>query len=57
MLCGILENDYYNHFLVFHAAVFILCNEKLYLIYNEYADQLLHYFVKVFPDLYGPEQV
>ncbi|KAB0804911.1 hypothetical protein PPYR_01881 [Photinus pyralis] len=52
-----LKDDQYTHFMSLHCAVRILTCEKLCLEYNEYAKQLLKYFVENFDLLYGPEYI
>lgn len=37
------------------CAIRILCNPALYLVYNDYALQLIQYFVKNYSVLYGPK--
>lgn len=57
LLKNLLCQSYYDHFMCLHVAITILCSKSLYLKYNRYASDLLKYFVKIFPSLYGPEQV
>lgn len=55
VLNGILETDYYNHFLCLHLAMRIMLCEKLIANYIDYAEKLLTYFVKHSKTLYGEE--
>jgi len=57
VLKGVLPNDYYKHFIIFHVAIYILCSNRLFRRLNRYAHELLVYFVSNFPTLYGVEQV
>lgn len=51
-----LPSDIYSNFLSLHVAIRILC-QKSTTEFIEYADKLLHHFVKCFIDIYGPEFV
>lgn len=53
LLKDILHKDYYVHFLTFSIAIRILCHSELCLSMNDYAYNLLLYFVSHFPKLYG----
>lgn len=57
VLKGILPDLYYNHFLVLHVAITILCSKSLHQKLIEYASNLLKYFVEIFANLYGVENV
>jgi hypothetical protein len=52
-----LPADKYKDFMTLHSAVSILASEKYCQVFNEYANSLLHHFVKTFSALYGPENV
>lgn len=54
---GILSKTQYIHFMSFHCAVRILCSPELHMSHNNYASDLLQYFVKNFGNLYGQEHV
>lgn len=41
ILKNILRPRYYNHFMALSVAIRILCDPRRYLVYNEYADELL----------------
>ena len=53
----ILPASYYQHFLVLHVAIYILCSPILKRRYSDYAGQLLKFFVQNFSRLYGQDQV
>lgn len=57
ILQNILPKEYLEHFNVLSCAIRILCHPKHYLIYNDYAKDLLIYFVQKFKMLYGEEYV
>lgn len=50
-----LTKHQYLHFMSLHCSILILCSSELYIKYNDYANQLLVYFVKNFGNLYGFE--
>lgn len=50
---NILYEDYYLHFLTFSISIKILCHPKLCLSMNDYASNLLLYFISHFLELYG----
>jgi hypothetical protein len=52
-----LPEKYLRHFLCFHVAMSILCTTSNCIVNNDYAKNLLRYFVKYFPKLYGKETV
>lgn len=56
-LKGILPDLYYNQFLVLHVAITILCSKSLHKKLIEYGSNLLKYFVEIFANLYGEENV
>lgn len=56
-LKNVLSNDYYTHFLTFSIAIRILCHSKLCSSMNDYAHNLLLYFVSNFSELYGVENM
>lgn len=53
VLKKILPLPFYQHFLCFHIAIAILANPNTYLSKNNYAGELLEYFVNNFGSLYG----
>lgn len=53
VLKGILSNDNYRHFLTLSVAVRILVNSYQFKTYNSYASELLIYFVRHFPRVFG----
>jgi len=55
VLKAVLPPAYYDHFMTLNCAIQILCNNSLYLKYNQYANDLLKYFTFHFATLYGPE--
>lgn len=57
VLRNILPNDKYENFMSLHTAVTILSNSKFVEQYLDYANNLLHYFVKTFIMLYGRQYV
>lgn len=52
-----LKPSQYMHFLSLHCAIRILCSPNLCLKKNNYAKDLLVYFVKNYPHIYGEEYV
>lgn len=54
---GILKPKFYNHFMLFHSAIRILCTPSICVTHNHIAASLLNKFVKHFPRLYGNHQV
>lgn len=52
-----LPHDYMKHFVALHCAIRILCHPKEYSRNNQYAKELLTYFVQYFKDLYGEENM
>ncbi|ODM87221.1 hypothetical protein Ocin01_19461 [Orchesella cincta] len=57
ILRGILDDDHYLHFLSLSVAASILQNRALHISYNNYASELLQYFVKCFGKLYGKQYI
>lgn len=59
VLCNVLNNDMYLHFLYLHVAISILVNRKLCCNsdYLNFAELLLKKFVEGFQILYGPENM
>jgi len=57
VLKNVLSREYFEHFLIFHAAITILCSEKYHREFNNDAADLLKIFVRDFPKLYGKNQV
>lgn len=55
VLQNYLSDKYMIHFNALHCAIRILCHEKNCIINNEYAKDLLIYFVKTCQHLYGEE--
>uniref|UniRef100_T1IHQ3 Uncharacterized protein n=1 Tax=Strigamia maritima TaxID=126957 RepID=T1IHQ3_STRMM len=49
--------EVFNHFLCFHVAISILANSQLCLKFNDYANNLLGYFVEGLKYLYGEQYV
>jgi len=45
----------YDNFMCLHVAIFILLDENLNALYNNYANELLHLFVKTCSKIYGEE--
>lgn len=56
-LKNVISNEYYTHFLTFSVAIRILCNSELCLSMNDYAHNLLLYFVSHISELYGIENM
>lgn len=52
---NILPKSKYMHFMAFHCAIRILCSPDLYLTHNNFANDLLKYFVEHFSKIYGDE--
>lgn len=52
-----IPNDQYEHFLCLHVAISILADKNLHKTCNDYANDLLHYFVQHFGRLYGKENL
>ncbi|CAG9761334.1 unnamed protein product [Ceutorhynchus assimilis] len=52
-----LSKIQYSHFMCLHVAIRILCSANLYITYNNYASQLLKYFIEKFAVIYGAEYV
>lgn len=52
-----LDADYYKHFCALHIAIRILCHPEDCLRNNEYATDLLKYFVRTFKVLYGKDTI
>ena len=52
-----LPDDYFIHFIAFHCAIRILCDPQDYLKNNQYAKELLFYFVQYYEILYGTENM
>lgn len=49
--------NYLKHFIAFHCAIRILCNPQDYLKANQYAKELLFYFVQYYEVLYGKDNM
>lgn len=56
VLHGSLRNDLYEHFLVFHFCITILLTPSLQHLLD-YAEKLLHFFVRMSLSLYGKESI
>jgi len=54
VLNGIIPNNHFEHFKIFHTAIFILSHPNLALKLYNYAQALLRKFVKTFDKFYGP---
>lgn len=57
VLKGILPNNLYEHFLTLSVAIRILLCDQLLEHYLQYAADLLRYFVRLFGDIYGKDQL
>lgn len=57
VLKGKLKPTQYMHFLSLSCAIRILCNTKLSVMHNDYAKELLVYFVKKYKILYGEQYI
>lgn len=57
VLKGKLGNKFYKHFLCLHISLRILTDKHYCLLLNDYARQLLEYFVKKYAELYGTQYV
>lgn len=57
LLYKYFPNDYLKHFTTFHCAIRILCDPQDYLKNNQYAKELLFYFVQHYEILYGKENM
>lgn len=57
ILKKILPSRHYNHFIALTVAIRILCDAQKYLEYNDYADQLLRWFVCEHKNLYGSNAI
>lgn len=57
VLKNIISNDLYEHFMSLHVAISILADKVLHITHNNYANELLNYFVKHFGTLYGEENM
>lgn len=57
LLHKFLPPDYMKHFLTLHCAIRILCHPQDYLKKNQYAKDLLLYFVQYYSVLYGQENI
>jgi len=52
-LAGNLPPVLYQHFLVLHVAISLLCHSQRCVEFRDYAKSLLRYFVEAFMELYG----
>jgi hypothetical protein len=55
-LKGIISEEAYEHFLVYHVAVSCLASEVFWISHSHYAGDLLKYFVQQFMNIYGADQ-
>ena len=53
----VLPKSMYKHFLYLSIAIRILLSSSLIQYYTDYAGQLLQYFVQIFSDIYGKDQI
>lgn len=53
ILKSVMSAEYYEHFLSLSVAIRILCHPELCFTLNEYAHNLLIYFVSHYEELYG----
>lgn len=57
LLKRVLTSRLYDHFLLLHCAISILCSPVLYLDYYDYASHLLTEFSREFAKIYGKSQM
>nr|XP_050042572.1 uncharacterized protein LOC126539779 [Dermacentor andersoni] len=57
VLKPLLPPSHYKHFLMFHVAIRILASPQCYCEYNDFAKDVLRYFVQEFSELYGRNQL
>ncbi|KAL1443321.1 hypothetical protein MTO96_007530 [Rhipicephalus appendiculatus] len=57
VLKSVLPASQYEHFLMFHVAITILASAQYHVEYNQFASDLLRYFVQQFRKLYGDKQL
>lgn len=57
LLHKFLSPTYMKHFLTLHCAIRILCHPQDYIKKNQYAKDLLLYFVQYYSVLYGKENM
>ena len=57
ILKKVLPKTMYKHFLYLSIAIRILLSSSLIQYYTDYAGQLLQYFVQIFSDIYGKDQI
>lgn len=57
VLKNILAKDFYYHFLILSVAVRILCDTEYYLSINDYASDMLVWFVKEYSALFGEQYI
>ncbi|XP_075535096.1 uncharacterized protein LOC142570615 [Dermacentor variabilis] len=57
VLKPLLPPSHYKHFLMFHVAIRILASPQYYCEYNDFAKDVLRYFVQEFSELYGRNQL
>lgn len=57
VLKNILPREQYNHFLLLHLAIYILCDKFLYLKHTSLAENMLRKFVEKFSEIYGEKHM
>lgn len=57
LLYKYLPDNYFRHFIAFHCAIRILCDPQDYLKNNQFAKDLLFYFVQYSEVLYGKQKM
>ncbi|EEC18567.1 PrC protein, putative, partial [Ixodes scapularis] len=57
VLLELLPETLCEHFLVLHTAIRTLASPKLHIEFNDYAKNLLKYFVQQFGKIYGQNQL
>ena len=57
ILNNLLSIDLYNHFLIFHAAVYILASDTASIAWIDLSEKLLHRFVSDAQSLYGKDML
>lgn len=55
LFLNVVKDQYYQHFLLLHSAIRILCHPELYITRNNQAEQLLTRFVNEYKFVYGRE--
>lgn len=57
VLKSVLPRVQYSHFILLHVAIRILVSPEHYRVYNQFARELLRYFVQEFGKLYGEKHL